>query len=63
LFPLVALATAAGVLSLGLAVLTSWALMTAFLLILEAEMEGTGRRPQTVSNIDHLPSMPALLPK
>jgi hypothetical protein len=63
LFPLVALATAAGLLSLGLAVLTSWALMTTFLHILETETEGHGRRPKTVSNMDHLPSMPALLPK
>jgi len=42
-FPLVTLVTAAGILSLGLAVLTSWALMMILLLIV-----GSGTEP------DHL---------
>jgi hypothetical protein len=62
-FPVVALVTAAGILSIGLAVLTSWAVLNMFLLILEADREAQVRQPQVISKMDHIPPMPALLPK
>jgi hypothetical protein len=61
--PLVALATVAGIISLGLAVLASWAVLTIFLLILEAGAEAHDLQPRAVLRMDRKQPIPNAIPK
>ena len=63
MLPLVALVTVAGIISLGLAVLASWALLTILLLILEAKAEAHRLKPRAVLRMDRKQPIPNATPE
>jgi hypothetical protein len=63
MLPLVALVTIAGIISLGLAVVASWALLTILLLIMEAKAEAHRLKPRAVLRMDRKQPIPNAAPE